>query len=88
MKWWILSTGTQFISNDDKQDIDDTSQYLALENQQENTGEVNIFEYVAIISFVCTTYLFIFVYIAIWIDDYNHEEQKCSSPKKHLRGGT
>jgi hypothetical protein len=48
----IINSGTQFISND---------------NEQENTDEVNTFEYVAIISFVCTTYsraqnIFIFVY--------------------------
>jgi hypothetical protein len=61
----IINSDTQFISNDDEQDVDDASQCLALENMQENSGEVNIFEYVAIISFACTTHLFIFVYIAL-----------------------
>jgi hypothetical protein len=43
----IINSGTQFIANADEQDVDDGSQYLALENEQENilqenTGEVYI----------------------------------------------
>ena len=46
----IINTGTQFV-NGDQQDVDDESQYLALENKQENivqenTGEVYIFIYI------------------------------------------
>ena len=46
----IIKTGTQFVDCD-KQDIDDGSQYLALENEQENivqenTGQVYIFIYI------------------------------------------
>ena len=46
----ILNTGTQF-ADGDQQDVDDGSQYLALENKQENimqenTGEVYIFIYI------------------------------------------
>ena len=44
----IINTDTQFA---DEQDVDDGSQYLALENKQENimqenTGEVYIFIYI------------------------------------------
>jgi hypothetical protein len=43
----IINDGTQFITNLGEQDVDDGSQYLALENEQENvlqenTGEVYI----------------------------------------------
>ena len=41
----IINTGTQF-ADGDQQDIDDGSLYLALENKQENTGEVYIFIYI------------------------------------------
>ena len=46
----IINIGTQF-ADGDQQDIDDGSQYLALENNQknivqENTGEVYIFIYI------------------------------------------
>ena len=46
----IINTGTQF-ADGDQQDVDDGSQYLALENNQENivqenTGEVYIFIYI------------------------------------------
>ena len=48
----IINTGTQF-ADSDQQDVDDGSQYLALENNQENivqenTGEVYIFIYIYI----------------------------------------
>ena len=46
----IINTSTQF-TDGDQQDVDDGSQYLALENKQENivqenTGEVYIFIYI------------------------------------------
>ena len=46
----IINTGTQFVDGD-QQDVDDGSQYLALEDNQENivqenTGEVYIFIYI------------------------------------------
>ena len=46
----ITNTGTQF-ADGDQQDVDDGSQYLAFENNQENimqenTGEVYIFIYI------------------------------------------
>ena len=46
----IINTGTQF-ADGDQQDVDNGSQYLALENNQENivqenTGEVYIFIYI------------------------------------------
>ena len=46
----IINIGTQF-ADGDQQDVDDGSQYLALENNQENsvqenTGEVYIFIYI------------------------------------------
>ena len=43
----IINTGTQF-ADGDQQDVDDGSQYLALEDNQENTGEVYIFIYIYI----------------------------------------
>jgi len=50
----IINTGTQFADGDgDQQDVDDGSQYLALEENQENivqenTGEVYIYIYIYI----------------------------------------
>ena len=54
----IINTGTQF-ADGDQQDVDDGSQYLALEDNQENivqenTGEVYIFIYI----FEYYTYIF------------------------------
>ena len=71
----IINTGTQF-ADGDQQDVDDGSQYLALEDNQENimqenTDEVYIFEYyiyiwISIIYYVYTWYLFIlFLYVAL-----------------------
>ena len=87
----IINTGTQF-ADGDQQDVDEGSQYLALENNQENivqenTGEVYIFEHLS--SIMCThdIYLFFFLYVALWIDDHNVEKQKYSRPEKAI-GGT
>ena len=60
----IINIGTQF-ADGDQQDIDDGSQYLALENNQENimqenTGEVYIFIYI----FEYYIYIYIFEYLS------------------------
>ena len=60
----IINTGTQF-ADGDQQDVDDGSQYLALENNQENimqenTGEVYIFIY--ILEYYI--YIYIFEYLS------------------------
>ena len=75
----IINIGTQF-ADGDQQDVDDGSQYLALENNlenivQENTSKVYIFIYIwilyiyiwiSIIYYVYTWYLFIlFLYVAL-----------------------
>ena len=88
----IINTGTQFVDGD-QQDVDDGSQYLALEDNQENivqenTGKVYIFIYIFeyLSSIMCThdIYLFFFLYIALWIDDHNGEN--IQGPKKPLEG--
>ena len=97
----IINTDTQF-ADGDQQDVDDGSQYLALENNQENivqenTGEVYIFIYIFeyyiyrfkyLSSIMCThdIYLFFFLYVALWIDDHNGERQKYSRPEKAIEG--
>jgi len=58
----IINTGTQF-ADGDQQDVDDGSQYLALEDNQENivqenTGEVYIFIY------IFEYYIYIFEYLS------------------------
>ena len=63
----IINTGTQF-ADGDQQDVDDGSQYLALEDNQENivqenTGEVYIFEYyiyLNIYHLLCVHTIFIY----------------------------
>ena len=93
----IINTGTQF-TDGDQQDVDDGSQYLALEDNQENivqenTGEVYIFIYIYlnIYHLLCVHMIFIysFLYVALWIDDHNGEKQKYPRPEKsHWRGAT
>ena len=98
----IINTGTQF-ADGDQQDVDDGSQYLALENEQENivqenTGEVYIFIYIFeyhiylnIYPLLCVHMIFIysFLYVALWIDDHNGEKQKkFEAQKSHWRGAT
>ena len=61
----IINTGTQF-ADGDRQDIDDGSQYLALENKQENTGEVYIFEYLS--SIMCTHDIYLLFFIRSPLD--------------------
>ena len=60
----IINTGTQF-ADGDQQDVDDGSQYLALENiqeniMQENTGDVYIFIYI----YLNIIYIYIFEYLS------------------------
>ena len=64
----IINTGTQFV-NGDQQDVDDGSQYLALENNQENivqenTSEVYIFIYIFeyLSSIMCTHDIYLFFF--------------------------
>ena len=64
----IINTGTQF-ADGDQQDVDDGSQYLALENNQENivqenTSEVYIFIYIFeyLSSIMCTHDIYLFVF--------------------------
>ena len=93
----IINTGTQF-ADGDQQDVDDESQYLALENMQENIVQkkywrgiyIYIYIWISIIYYVYTWYLFIlFLYIALWIDDHNGEKQKIFEARKsHWRGAT
>ena len=79
----IINTGTQF-ADGDQQDIDDGSQYLALENNQENimqenTGDVYIFIYIYIYlniiyifeylsSIMCTHDIYLFFFIRSPLD--------------------
>ena len=97
----IINTDTQF-ADGDQQDVDDGSQYLALENNQENImqeniGEVYIFIYIFeyyiyiylnIYHLLCVHMIFIysFLYVALWIDDHNGEKQKYSRPEKAIGG--
>ena len=64
----IINTGTQF-ADGDQQDVDDGSQYLALENNQENIVQENtsdvyifiyIFEYLS--SIMCTQDIYLFFF--------------------------
>ena len=64
----IINTGTQF-ADGDQQDVDEGSQYLALENKQENivqknTGEVYIFIYIFeyLSSIMCTHDIYLFFF--------------------------
>ena len=88
----IINTSTQF-ADGDQQDVDNGSQYLALENNQENivqenTGEVYIFIYIYLNIIYIYIYLNIYhlLYVALWIDDNNGEKQKNRGPKKPLEG--
>ena len=55
----ITNTGTQF-ADGDQQDVDDGSQYLALENKQENIVQENTSEeYIFIYIFEYYIYIYI-----------------------------
>ena len=63
----IINTGSQF-ADGDQQDVDDGSQYLALEENQENivqenTGEVYIFIYI----FEYCIYIYISISIIYYV---------------------
>jgi hypothetical protein len=91
----IINTGTQF-ADGDQQDVDDGSQYLALEDNQENivqenTGEGYIYIYIYFLNIyhlLCVHMILIysFLYVALWIDDHNVEKQKNSRPEKPIGG--
>ena len=86
----IINTGTQFVDGD-QQDVDDGSQYLALEDNQENIVQENIGE-VYIFIYIFEYYIYIYLniyhllYVALWIDDNNGEKQKNSRPEKGIGG--
>ena len=85
----IINTGTQF-ADGDQQDVDDGSQYLALEDNQENivqenTGEVYIFIY------TFEYYIYIFEYLSSIIRsplDRRQQRRKAkkSRPEKAIGG--
>ena len=86
----IINTGTQF-ADGDQQDVDDGSQYLSLEDNQENivqenTGEVYIFIYIFEYYIYIWIFIYSFLYVALWIDDHNGEKQKYSRPEKAIGG--
>ena len=97
----IINIDTQF-ADGDQQDIDDGSQYLGLEDNQENivqenTGEVYIFIYIFeyyiyiylnIYHLLCVHMIFIYLFlnVALWIDNHNGEKKKYSRPKKAIGG--
>ena len=58
----IINTETQF-ADGDQQDVDDGSQYLALENNQENIMQENIGE-VYIFIYIFEYYIYIFEYLS------------------------
>ena len=58
----IINTGTQF-ADGDQQDVDDGSQYLALENNQENIVQENTSE-VYIFIYIFEYYIYIFEYLS------------------------
>ena len=88
----IINTSTQF-ADGDQQDVDDGSQYLALEDNQENivqenTGEVYIFIY------IFEYYIYIFEYLSSIIRSpldrrqQRRKAKKFEAQKSHWRGAT
>ena len=88
----IINTDTQFVDGD-QQDVDDGSQYLALQNNQENivqenTGEVYIFLY------IFEYYIYIFEYLSSIIRSpldrrqQRRKAKKFEARKSHWRGAT
>ena len=88
----IINTGTQF-ADGDQQDVDDGSQYLALEDNQENivqenTGEVYIFIY------IFEYYIYIYEYLSSIIRSpldrrqQRRKAKKFEAQKSHWRGAT
>ena len=58
----IINTNTQF-ADGDQYDVDDGSQYLALENKQENIVQENTSE-VYIFLYIFEYYIYIFEYLS------------------------
>ena len=81
----IINTGTQF-ADGDQQDVDDGSQYLALEDNkenivQENTGEVYIFIYIF-------EYLSSIIRSPLDRRQQRRKAKKFEARKSHWRGAT
>ena len=53
----IINTGTQFVDGD-QQDVDDGSQYLALEDNQENIVQENTARYIYFYIYLNIIYIF------------------------------
>ena len=92
----IINTGTQF-ADGDQQDVDDESQYLALEDNQENivqenTGEVYIFIYIFeyLSSIMCTHDIYLFFFIRSPLDRRPQwrKAKIFEARKSHWRGAT
>ena len=92
----IINTGTQF-ADGDQQDVDDGSQYLALEDNQENivqenTGEVYIFNiYLNIYHLLCVHMIFIYSFFIHSPLDRRPQRRKTKifeAQKSHWRGAT
>ena len=99
----IINIDTQF-ADGDQQDVDDGSQYLALEDNQENivqenTGEVYIFIYIFeyyiyifeyLSSIMCTHDIYLFFFVRSPLDR-RPQRQKAKifkARKSHWRGTT
>ena len=92
----IINTGTQF-ADGDQQDVDDGSQYLALEDNQENivqenTGKVYIFIYIFeyLSSIMCTHDIYLFFFIRSPLDrrPQRRKAKIFEAQKSHWRGAT
>ena len=96
----IINTGTQFVDGD-QQDVDDESQYLALEDNQENIVQENtaryiyfyiylniiyIFEYLS--SIMCTHDIYLFFFIRSPLDrrPQRRKAKIFEARKSHWRG--
>ena len=96
----IINIGTQF-ADGDQQDVDDGSQYLALEENQENivqenTGEVyiylnNVYIYLNIYHLLCVHMIFIYSFFMRSPLDRRPQWRKAKifeARKSHWRGAT
>ena len=99
----IINTSTQF-ADGDQQDVDDGSQYLALEDnqeniEQENTGEVYIFIYIFeyyiyiylnIYHLLCVHMIFIYFFKHSPLDrrPQRRKAKIFEARKRHWRGAT
>ena len=92
----IINTDTQF-ADGDQQDVDDMSQYLALEDNQENivqenTGDVYMFTYIFeyLSSIMCTHDIYLFFFIRSPLDrrPQRRKAKIFEARKSHWRGAT